>query len=341
MSRDIRLFPTYSQRENQTTNHCLLILKMLYEENPKFLSEALSSLLDEDFSNVVGVKFVQQKRSKGCVPDGEIFQEPFSILIETKRGDNFDKNQLLAHLKTLEGKLAKRILIALGNFERDENAGDLIPEEVTTLAKSERIFFSCVSFEKFWQSLQLDYLPKNLADAVADLGTYFDEENLLPSWKYRLDVVNCSRTFDQVIDHRTYVCPATGGHYNHRRSLYFGMYRDKSVQRIASIQAVLDLESETESTLKWKNIDHSDNDLIATAQERYSKCGNIPPYPARIFVLGELHHTAFTKTSPGGMQGAKQYFDVSKLKVENAADLARKLQGKTWKDYELDDQETP
>ena len=40
-SRSIRLFPTYTQRENQTTNHCLVILKMLYEENPKFLSEAL------------------------------------------------------------------------------------------------------------------------------------------------------------------------------------------------------------------------------------------------------------------------------------------------------------
>ncbi len=59
MSRNIRLFPTYSQKENQTTNHCLLILKMLYEENPKFLSDALSVLRGENFSGTVGVQFMQ------------------------------------------------------------------------------------------------------------------------------------------------------------------------------------------------------------------------------------------------------------------------------------------
>ncbi|MGD1701031.1 hypothetical protein [Dapis sp. BLCC M229] len=60
MSRNIRLFPSYSQRENQTTNHCMLILKMLYEENTKFLSEVLSKLLGESLSGKVGVKFTQQ-----------------------------------------------------------------------------------------------------------------------------------------------------------------------------------------------------------------------------------------------------------------------------------------
>lgn len=81
MSRSIRLFSTYSQRENQTTNHCLLILKMLYEENPKFLSEVLSSLVGESLSGTVGVKFTQQKRGKESVPDGELAQEPFTIFI--------------------------------------------------------------------------------------------------------------------------------------------------------------------------------------------------------------------------------------------------------------------
>lgn len=63
MSRNIRLFPSYSQTENQTTNHCLLILKMLYEENPNFLSEVLTNLIDESFSSAVGVQFIQQKKS--------------------------------------------------------------------------------------------------------------------------------------------------------------------------------------------------------------------------------------------------------------------------------------
>lgn len=48
MSREVSLFSGYSQRENRTTNYCLLILKMLYEENPKFLAEVLSALVGEE-----------------------------------------------------------------------------------------------------------------------------------------------------------------------------------------------------------------------------------------------------------------------------------------------------
>ena len=101
MSRNIRLFPTFSAKENHTTNHCLLILKMLYEENPKFLSESLSLLLGDSFAGSVGVQFVQQRKLRlvNSIPDGEITQEAFSIVIETKLADNFGKIQLLKHLE--------------------------------------------------------------------------------------------------------------------------------------------------------------------------------------------------------------------------------------------------
>ena len=39
MGKTISLFSGYSQKENRTTNYCLLALRMIYEENPKFLSE--------------------------------------------------------------------------------------------------------------------------------------------------------------------------------------------------------------------------------------------------------------------------------------------------------------
>lgn len=333
MSRSIRLFPTYSQRENQTTNHCLLILKMLYEENPKFLSEVLSSLVGESLSGTVGVKFTQQKRGKESVPDGEIAQEPFTIFIETKRGSIFDREQLISHIKTLKDKLGMKILIALGNFDRDEEPDDLAFVEIREKAQKSEVIFVPVSFEKFLQSLQLEYLPKNLADAVSDLGEYFDEENLLPSWKYRLDVVNCRLSFDSIIKHKIYTCPAKDGQYNHRRSLYFGMYRNKRVEQVALIEAVIDLESEEEFTLKWKNIDKSDDELAKIARE----CRNQDAeswYPVRVFLLSEVYSTDFVKASPGGMFASKQYFDISKLKVSDTADLARKLKGKTWENYE-------
>ena len=338
MSRNIRLFPTYSQKENQTTNHCLLILKMLYEENPKFLSEVLSGLLGDNFSGAVGVQFTQQKRGKGSVPDGEITQEPFSILIETKLGNDFDRDQLFAHLETLKKKQGQRVLIALGNFEQDSPSHPPFPE-IEPEAKKHGVGFAAISFEHFFKAIQpeqLLYLSKNLADAVSDLGEYFDENGLLPSWKYQLDVINCTMSFDNVLQNKVYTCPAQGGQYSHRRSLYFGAYRNKCVEQVARIEAVVDLVSKSESeahSVVWKNDDRPEAKLIEIALERHQKTGG-SFYPVRVFVLGDLSPTDFRKASPGGLFGSKKYFDIKKLQVVDVEDLATKLKGKTWENYE-------
>ncbi len=333
MSQKIRLFPSYSQKENQTTNHCLLILKMLYEENPKFLSETLSILLGESFSGNVGVQFVQQqkdKKEKG-IPDGEISQEPFSILIETKLRDDFDENQLQRHLNNLKSRQGAKVLIALGNFEQDIPTHPIFPK-VEEEAKKLEVSFIGISFEQFLQAIQLPYLPKNLIDAVSDLGEYFDENNLLPSWKYRLDVVNCARDFDNVVRHKIYTCPTKGAARQHQRSLYFGAYRIKCVEQIARIDAVVDLDSESESKLVWKNNDQSDTNLIKIALDRREQKGEYW-YPIRVFVLGDFFPTNFYKASSGGMFGAKQYFDIKKLQVNDAHDLAIKLKDKSWENW--------
>jgi hypothetical protein len=185
------------------------------------------------------------------------------------------------------------------------------------------------------QAIQLPYLPKNLIDAVSDLGEYLDENNLLPSWKYRLDVVNCKGGFDSVLEHKIYTCPTQGGSYNHRRSLYFGTYRNKCVEQIAQIEAVVDLESEdeAEASLVWRNDSRSESELIKIAIERRGKTGD-SWYPVRVFLLGDMHSTNFAKASSGGMFVSKQYFDIGKLKALDSKDLAEKLKGKTWETYE-------
>jgi hypothetical protein len=305
---------------------------MLYEENPKFLSESLSTLLGDNFAGSVGVKFVQQKKLSLGIPDGEITQEPFSIVIETKLRDDFYASELLNHLEGIKDRQGHKLLLALGNFELD------IPShkcflEVVTKANEYKISFAAVSFEQFLQAIQLPYLSKNLIDAVSDLGEYFDENGLLPYWKYQLDVVNCSRYFDSVIQHKIYTCPAQGGHYSHRRSLYFGTYRNKRVERIAKIEAIVNLESPDESNLVWKNDSREDSDLVNVAVARRQQTGE-SWYPVRVFVLGDLHLTDFQKVTLGGMQGNKQYFDIRNLQVENAKDLAERLNGKSWDNYQ-------
>ncbi len=336
MGREISLFPNYDADENRTTNYCLLLLKMLYEENPKFLSEVLDTLIDETempIGDTVGVKFTQQQKQGKRIIDGQISQHPLTIRIETKRGDQFCKDQLKGHLEALKEVVGNRVLVALGNIERQSNDYAVL-ECIRNLCKESAVTFAVISFEDFLQALKLDYLPKNLADAVEDLTVYFNERGLLSSWQNRLDVVNCARSFDEVLRDKAYTCPAEGGKYSHKRCQYFGTYRNRCVERVALIEALVDLQSEDikTHTLRWKNVEVEDKELIEKARVIHQRLqGN--RYPLRVFLLSGLYATNFVKGTPGGMFGVKKYFDVSSLNANDAFNLAAKLKDKTWQSY--------
>lgn len=332
MASDISLFSGYSQKENRTTNYCLLVLKMLYEENPKFLGEVLSNLIDEELAEVVGVRFRQQVWKKGSVPDGLILQKPFAIYIETKNFDWFYDAQLEQHLESLhaEGGGAKA-LVALGNFEALSETRFSRIESICAEKYQGSIYFAAVSFAEFLEAARTEGISKNLLDTLDDFEGYLDEANLLPRWKHRLDVVNCSGRPTEITSENVYICPAKGGAYNHSRARFFGMYQGKTVRRVAEIEAVLDVAGDGTATVRWKNVSTTDADLVARAVEKRSRL-RPGEDPLRVFLLGVLHETDFRKPTKGGMQTSKQYFDVEDVGATDAADLARKLLGKTWAD---------
>ena len=83
----------------------------------------------------------------------------------------------------------------------------------------------------------------------------------------------------------------------------------------------------------WKNNDRTEKELIYVAVERFRNRGDIR-YPTRVFILDDFYATDFRKETPGGMMGSKQYFDLKKLNIANTQDLAEKLKGKTWDNYQ-------
>jgi hypothetical protein len=330
MSRPVSLFSGYSQRENRTTNYCLLLLKMLYEENPKFLAEVMSAFVGEDLSEHIGVKFRQQERKDSSVPDGLILQPAFTIYVETKNWDWFHPGQLANHLQALDREnMGLKVLIALANFESIDREKFAPVHKLCSEQYKDSIVFKEVSFEDFILALEHPPLPKNLADAVADFRSYLDEENLLPSWQGMLDVVNCATIPDDVLVGNVYMCPATGGAYNHQRCKFFGMYRNKRIEQVALIEGVVDVEAPGKASLKWQNVPGSKNELETRAE---AKLQNLRPdaYPTRVFLLGPLYETNCQKDSPGGMQTSKQYFDVGSLEADSAEQFAHVLSGKTW-----------
>jgi hypothetical protein len=334
MSQPISLFSGYSQRENRTTNYCLLLLKMLYEENPKFLEEVMNELVGEDFGKDIGVRFSQQEHKVSSVPDGLILQSAFTIYIETKNWNWFQDEQLENHLAALDNERhGRKALLALSNFESDDPPGFTRIRQLCDDQYKESIIFNTVSFEDFVKALKLEHLPKNLADTVDEFRMYLDEQNLLPSWKRRLDVVNCARRPDDVLVERVYICPATAGAYTHDRCKYFGMYRNRHIEQVALIEAVVDVEAVGNATVKWQNLQPTNKEeLKKLAEAAEAKIQKLHPedFPKRVFLLGPLYGTDCFKDSTGGMQNSKQYFNVGPLEVKDAEHLAQALSGKTW-----------
>ncbi|MBX3097410.1 MAG: hypothetical protein KF812_11155 [Fimbriimonadaceae bacterium] len=330
MSKSISLFSGYSQKENRTTNYCLLILKLLYEENPKYLGEVLSAVLGEQVGDQVGVQFRQQEKRSKSVPDGLIAQSAFTVYIETKNFDWFNDSQIANHLEALNDEApGLKILLALGNFESSDEGRFAEIHTLCTTTYQGKVVFAATGFENLLDALRELTLPKNLSDTVADFGAYLDEEGLLPNWQYRLDAVNCAGIVEEPIEGKVYLCPATGGAYNHKRSKFFGLYKWKRVSHVAVIKAVVDLDSPTTQRVLWKNVPGTDNEFIASARE---KLGRWRPdrFPTRVFLLGDLAETEFWKDTKRGMQGSKQYFWVN---AKDAEDLAEQLRGRGWSEW--------
>lgn len=336
MGKNISLFSGYSQKENRTTNYCLLILKMLYEENPKFLSGVISTITNEEIGNLVGVKFSQQEKKEYSIPDGLITQSSFSIYIETKNYNWFYDSQIKRHLEALNKEDSNyKILLALGKFETSDHSKFNDIEDLCKKGYRNSIFFKAISFEDFIETIQTERLSKNLSDIVSDFNNYLNEEDLLPTWRNWLDVINCSQLSEEVLNGNIYICPAEGGSYSHKRCKYFGMYRNKAVEKVALIEAVIDVYSDSDppAIVKWKNVNQDDKDLIDRACKKvkeYRSENHFTHKDYRVFLLGKLYNTKYIKDTSGGMQGSKQYFDVSKLGIEDAEDLAEKLIDKTW-----------
>ena len=333
MGKEVSLFSGYGHKENRTTNYCLLILKLLYEENPKYLSEVTSRLIGEDIGSRIGVEFLQQTRKGDSVPDGIVIQKPLVVYIETKLHGEFNMDQLSRHSKALQKeKGAQKVLVALGKFisEEQKNQFDVFEEKIKSTPENELIF-AAISFEEFLEALAVDGLSKNTTDAIKDFQLYLDQQNLLPTWKYRLDVVNCAKLPDDILNGEVYMCPAQGGAYSHKRSMYFGLYRNKKVEKIAIIEAVVDVEDRATGEMRWKNVEGKDDALIQKAIEKVISLRD--EYPTRVFLLGDLFDTEFKKNTRGGLMGSKVYFDLSSLHPEGGKDLALKLSGEEWSNF--------
>ena len=344
MGKEISLFSGYNQSENRTTNYCLLMLRMLYQENPKLLSEVLVGILGEQSKIQVGVQFSQQISRGNAVPDGLISQSAFTIYIETKNYDWFYDEQLERHLEALDKENDSiKILIALANFEADDKNRFNKIEIICKEKYKQKISFAALTFENFINQIELlsPSLSVSLKETVVDFRQYLDSQYLLPNWLGYMDICNCSQKSAELIEAETYICRAEGGAYSHQRCEYLGMYWNKGVWKIAKIKGVVDIyayNSHVETCraeVLWNNElgNLLNEELIDLARKKFQMAYvDDTNWNGRVFVLDNLYDTEFIKESYGGMRG-KRYVKVGDDKDKSVEALAQRLRGKKWADF--------
>lgn len=337
MSRPISLFTDYRSGENSLTNYCGLIFKMLYEENPKSFEEVLGALLPSGTNLTVGVNFLQQTKQRKSIPDLAITQRSFTIFFETKLSNWFYEKQTYEHIKGFQQETQDKILFLLSNFETDEPE-KLFADQIKKAWEEDRVILQLISFEELLKQLKSVRSSESFKKVIDEFEIYLDTKNVLPRWKYLLEIVNCAGLYHE-IEENVYLCPDTGGSRSHRRAKYLAPYANKKVTKIFEVRAVVSIQQELgEGNVKWNNSGEPEQVLIEEAREAIRRfelrINENKTLPLQVFLLTNGEPTCFTKTSPGGMFGPKKYFWNIALDCQNSQELAKFLDGKSWNDFQ-------
>lgn len=336
MSRDISLFADYHQKENSLTNYCGLMMRQLYEESPKRFQEFLTTVIDGRVDLIIGPTFKQQTKEVSSIPDLSIIQKSVSIFFETKRTNWFYNEQLIRHIQGFDENANLRILFLLSDFDEDDITDQI--RECIEKAKSEKIIIQPLSFERFIDTLEKVCNTGYLMNFVEEFKVYVDKNGYLPKWKYLLDIVSCSGTIEEV-KNGVYMCPNTGGAYNHRRAKFFAPYYQKGVRTIHEIRAIVVVEKDLgQATIKWNNSTEKADSLKHEAIEKVKmwqwRIDENRSTDLQVFLLSTGIETNFKKETSGGMLQSKKYFKDIALDCKNSTELARKLLDKEWGEFE-------
>lgn len=341
---EVGFFPKYEQKENRVTNYTLLLFKQIYNENPSVFQEFIENLLSDDSKTInVGVNFTQQEGylcdSGKSIIDGVISQLPFTIFIETKNSDWFYKGQLERHVSNLKQLQGQKIFLALANFDGLKDEQKWFADFVKNYQDKDLIIKN-LEFEEL--KFALDEVSKGikseiLSTMIKEYEQFLSDSDLLPTWKYRLDVVNCAKTKEDVLAHKVYICPEAKGAYKHARSKYFGIYENKTVNCISEIKAVCTAEYDEETkkhkiSISWFDKDNcNESEILKEAEEKSQYCWD---ESLQMFLLDNFREDInFQKDTPGGMFGSKIYFNLDS-KIKNIDDLADAIRNQTWDKFQ-------
>ena len=234
----IHYFQRYHSKENVDTSNTMLMLSRLYNYNAdKFFTMLNDLILQQDESPEL--LFELQVSGDGSVPDAVISQKSFKIVVETKLYGQFDKVQLVNHLKqfgtedikvllTLDPKPMKEKLKAemaqeIKQYNEEHHAPIFSPINHVNLTFEELI----AAMEDIVEERDVEMIP-----ILEDFKDYCMQEKLIPDGYKWMRALTAGKTFKDNMELNLYYDEAA---HNYSAHGYIGLYKEKSIRAIGKL----------------------------------------------------------------------------------------------------------
>lgn len=338
----IHYFPRYSQKENMVTNNTLLLFSRLYNySNIKFNRFINAVFEDKNIELDTSVRFSQQERGLGSVPDGIIQQESFKIIIETKLYGQENLEQISNHVLSF-GNVDKKIFLWINTEPIDEIYRKKITRFLNKIneEKKIKINFASTTFKeicKYFNEAIFEY-DIEMKELITDFEAFCNEEGLIDNSESKLRAVLAGNTYEQNMEYNIYYAPSERGYQKHR---YLGLYKQKSIRGIGEVISSADINyNEETETLEIKKIQfgqitESQQEAVKKViLEARDKFGYELSEGHRFFFVEKFYETNFMKPDKGGLMG-QRYFDLADIegyvKEKSCYEISEWLKGKYWK----------
>ncbi|MFH5883665.1 hypothetical protein ACG2F4_05090 [Halalkalibaculum sp. DA3122] len=313
----VHFFQRYSNKENVVTNNTLLLLSHVYDNSPELL-ENLITELGEDSGFQVGPVFGQQVREPKSVPDGEITQQSFKIVVETKLGQTTNPGQLKSHLEAFNNK-DYQILLILNKGKVKPKIRKKVEKIITSYNtnSSSSVTGIWLRFQDLISAIKsvLGDQHIQLQDLLDDYEEYCVESGLIPRTEYRMRAVPCGKSFTQNMEYGIYYEPPGRSATPYT---YLGIYTQKAIHGIGKVKNRVQVNFKNNKLSVINNekkipLNESERLRIkGIIEETVEERGWDISTGHEFVILDEIYETHFKKDSSGGMRGTR-YFDLGEI----------------------------
>lgn len=318
------------------------MLSNLYDINPKYYDEMVSSLIeDTNFYSVIPTFHQQVGNDGNGIIDGHIVMRRSSIVIETKLWGLEYKDKLIKYSDAFKDADAKILFHLSSQKYKDSEIAD-IRESIKEKHKDLDVKFYSITFNQLVDDLNtLSFAygyDAELNTLAKDFEAYCAASNLLLQ-KNKLRAMACGQSFNLNVKHQFYFDLASRGYSKFN---YLGIYYWKAVRYIGRVENVIVAEYDfDEGKLHVFEKEHDitpdqESRLIAAIKEA-DELGWGISQNHRFFLLNDFHETFFEKRSSGGIFRVR-YFDLEAYLGKNMSNdlevIASELKAHYWEELE-------